>query len=195
MSHRIAALYRFGASELVVSELRNVLHCAGASLVHPQHGYIFVLDAEGDQVLSTEAALFQLLHEQGEVSFQWWLDAMPSVYCRVRAIGDVIVVEFGLEGLTSRERSLIGEALLEYVRSEREHVVAFVYDPEGVTEDCDMDAHFVRGEILDWRRPDVGFPDVLVVRESVQFRLKNAPSNVERVSVDGLVVMKWRQPG
>lgn len=161
---------------------------------HPQDGLAIVIDAEGEQIPSTEAALMQLFHEQDEVSFQWWQGAQLSIYCRVRVMGEVVVVEFGLEGTTPQERSLVGELLLEYVLSEREHVVSFVYDPEGFTEDCDLDGLFVRGELVDWRRPGIGFPDVLVVHETLQFRLKNVPRNVERVSGEGLVVMKWRQP-
>ncbi|WP_284668052.1 hypothetical protein [Myxococcus sp. SDU36] len=195
MSERIVALYRFGVSEQVVTGLRGVLHRAGASLARPQDGRTFIIDAEGEQIPSPETSLLRLLREQREVAFQWWLGAQEDIYCRVRVMGEVIVVEFGLEGTSPQDRALVGEVLLEYVRNEREHVIAFIYDPEGVTEDRDWDDHFVRGEIIDWRHSDVGFPDVLVVRETIQFRLKNAPRNVERVADDGLVVMTWRPSG
>jgi hypothetical protein len=122
---------------------------------------VTMLDATGEQVSTTAAALVERLALGGDVSFQLWLDASTDVYCRFRQMQDTIMVQtYGLNGLTPEERVQVRRLLWDAFGGELDRSDALVVDLYDRTQLVDWDAAVTAGAI-----PREPLPDLVAMRQ------------------------------
>lgn len=143
------------------------------SLSNPATGRITRItngpDSWGEQVPVDRESLANAAGLTGieEVNFQLWANSDADVYTRFRRLrGDVVVAEFGLDGLRVDEREQAVRTIVGAIRSELGRSIGFVIDRLGVAEDVDWDSVVTKGaaQLTAW-------PDTLAVRPEVAARL------------------------
>lgn len=188
MAERNALVYGRAAPRFSFGSLEGMLRSVGLSITHPSTHLVMVLDDQGDRAALSLDAFRDLLHQSHGASFQWWLADDHDVYCRIREVGDVCVVELGMEGCNPAEIQRIRDALEAQIGLSNEISIGLVFDPQGVTEDYEWDRFFVHGDRLCASDLPHGFPDVLGVELSAFGRITCLPSNVSVVSKGNWVI-------
>jgi hypothetical protein len=166
-----------------LGSLEKTLRSAGLSITHPSTHLVTVLDSQGDQFSLSLDAFRRALGQDHGASFQWWLADDHDVYCRIREVGGISVIELGMEGCSPTEIQGIRRMLEDFFGLSDESSVGLVFDPQGVAEDYDWDRFFVHRERLNAADLSRGFPEVLGVKLSDFERVDCLPS-------DALVVDK-----
>ena len=188
MAERNALIYGRAWPMFPLVSLEETLRLAGLSIVHPPTQLVMALDSQGDQFSLSPDDLRHAVSQGNCVSFQWWFTDEHDVYCRIRGVGSVSVVELGMEGCGLAELRSIRSALEGRFGSSDESSVGLVFDPQGVTEDYEWDRFFVHGEQLDAAAFSRGFPEVLGVKSCDFERVGYLPSDAA-VSIRGNLVI------
>lgn len=181
--------YRGAWSADSAKHLVATFEAAGITLANPSTGVITTItngpESWGEQIPVGRSDLFTglALRSVDEANFQLWLDGDTDVFTRVRRFdrllkpgGDEVVVEFGLDGMTAKEREAVIHAAWQAVVSDREDTIGFVLDRRGITEDVDWDG-LVTGAGVRWDE----WPDLLGVRPEVAARHVQLAQAVGRV--------------
>ena len=188
MAERSALIYGQAWPMFSLDALEKMLRLAGLSMVHPSTQLVTGLDRQGEQLSLSPDELRQAVGLGHGVSFQWWFADDHDVYCRIRGVEGISVVELGMEGCDLTELRRIRSALERGFGLSDESSVGLVFDPQGVTEDYEWDRFFVRGEQLDAAAFSGGFPEVLGVRSFDFARVGPLPSGVVATARDSLVI-------
>lgn len=188
MAERNALIYGRAWSTFSLDSLEKTLRLAGLSMVHPSTQLVMALDNQGEQFSLSLDDLRHAIGQEHGVSFQWWFADDHDVYCRIRGVGNISVVELGMEGCDLTELRGVRNALEGQFGQSDESSMGLVFDPQGVTEDYEWDRFFVRGEQLDTAAFSRGFPEVLGVRSCDFARVGHLPSDVVVTARDGLVI-------
>ena len=191
MAERTARLYSQAPPRELLSDLGDRLGAAGLSLQHPESGKVFRISDEGDQLATTEEDLRAHLADLGDVSFSWWISADHDLYCRIRKCDKAAVVELGLEGCTAGELSVFQKLLRNWAASEANagRLLGFVYDRDGVSEDCDWDQFFLESVPLEiaCKSADL-LSSLLPVENSDYSRLPSPDRGIPITERDGFIL-------
>ncbi|MFG3056100.1 hypothetical protein ACGFZP_34820 [Kitasatospora sp. NPDC048239] len=170
--------YRAPWSRREAAVVLRRLAALGLAARNPLTGAITVIADEpgawGEQRSVSEPELLDGLDglEAGSpgVAFQLWLDAASDVFTAVRATGNGIVVEFGLEGLGERQEQVV-RALVRIVATFRSGCQGFVLDRAGRTWDEDWDG------VVEGACPRLGdWPDILGIGRELAEHLLGPPA-------------------
>ncbi|RFU83260.1 hypothetical protein DY218_28780 [Streptomyces triticagri] len=167
MSDGFLHWYREGWDAARARTLLTGLEAHGLRAANPATGLITAItngpESWGEQVPTTQDDLVTAagLARTSEINFQLWLDADTDVFTRIRRRTgtSVVVLEFGLDGMTSTEQDLVTEAVSSQIQQIRETTVGFVIDRNGISEDEDWDG-VVLGEPTLFKQ----WPEVLALR-------------------------------
>lgn len=195
MSDGFIYWYRTGWEPADAQVLLQTLEAGGLSLGNPVTGRITAItngpDSWGEQI---PVHRFSLAHSAGltdveEFNFQLWVNGDADVFTRLRRLrGDIVVAEFGLDGLRVDEREQAVRTIVSAIRSELVRSIGFVVDRLGVAEEVDWDSAVTTGtaQLHAW-------PDTLAVRPEVTAGLPEL-GGVERWEEPPLVVFGRRLP-
>jgi hypothetical protein len=188
MSDRIALLYE-QRDGFRFDSLARDMAVAGMSILRPVLGGVWLLDHEGESIVSDVATLAARVDAGREQSFQWWLAENDDVYCRIRPVGSLCVIELGMEGTTADERDHIGRALRSRFLSDPRRSVGWVLDPSGVAQDFAWDDFFVERRTGTWGPLGMAFPVAVGVRGVDCARMEGVPSSVVRSDHGELAIL------
>ncbi|MFF9405773.1 hypothetical protein ACF1B0_09575 [Streptomyces anandii] len=164
--------YRSGWVPADVERLVRDLEAQDLRLSNPATGLITQIasgpESWGEQVpVSRDQFLSDAaLTDDGEINFQLWLSGDTDVFTRLRRLGcGVVVVEFGLDGLSLQEQAHVVRAVSRVIHADLTRCIGFVLDRQGATEDVDWDDVVLSGAShLD------SWPDALAVRPEILLR-------------------------
>ncbi len=172
MAKRFAYLYYETGYYVEFEEWVREFQRQGISLQNPMSKLITALSEVGEQISVSKDWLAQAQQIGNTFSFQWWLDSATDVYTRLRFLDDVVVEEYGLEGL-GEQLHPIGNILKDRFINQLENnrVMGFVIDKYGITEDFDWDQFFIHG-----KRFAGQFPDILCIHPNGEPRIPAVPN-------------------
>ena len=139
--------------------LKSTLATQGLQLATYDEGKVYRLNSTGDQVSSSESEIRHILQTEGTASFQWWLDVNHDLYCHIHKSPQMTQIELGMEGADSREIDALRASFMQLWNDDTEAgmVRAFLFDPEGISEDVDWERFLCQSEPPEnW--PALGFP-------------------------------------
>ncbi|MDJ0347070.1 hypothetical protein QMK19_33535 [Streptomyces sp. H10-C2] len=141
----------------------------GLLLANPESGVITEIsddwDTLGNQVVVQRADLLRhaVLDDSTELTFQFWITGATDVICRVRRVkSNIVVHEFGLDGLTAAELANTVRVLYAEVGGNLTHSLGWIADTIGASEEVNWDA-VVTGD----KTPIRPVPDILIIPHDI----------------------------
>lgn len=184
MADRFAYLYKKLLKVPDFQRQFDIFTQNGIELINPSTDSITSISEYGEQLVVTAAWLSSQVTAKQTVSWQWWLDGSTDIYCRSRVIGDVLVEEYGLDGLGERIEWVDLVLLRWFLVSIKDRTaLGVVIDNEGATEDFDWDRFFLQDGGL-----GAEFPTLLGLRSEEKHRIGTIPARVSTRSVEEFVL-------
>ena len=143
---------------LSLRDLTASLAGIGVRLINPSNGAITRLSEEGDQILTTEVELANLLSRDRALTFQLWFPADVDLCCSYRRLSeDVCIHAYSLDGKDREQRHLLKRWAADYFRAGafRNTAILMAFDPAEVTAQFDWDSFVLNNGKLPNTWPDV----------------------------------------
>ncbi|MFD6155194.1 hypothetical protein ACFWF7_16060 [Nocardia sp. NPDC060256] len=176
-------------SARMAAQLLTDLESGGFHIGNPATGAFTELSAEremmGQQILVSRSGLASdiSLQSRNELTYQLWLDDRTDVVARVRRIENgPVVQEFGLDALTSDQKSVAVQGLVDAILHPDTNLLAAIVDSAGVTEELDWDSIVLSG-----RSHISPVPDLVALPRAVDI-LHGELSSVPALTVHDLVI-------
>lgn len=153
-------------NQSTAEEIVGQLDCRGLSIKHQHSGLCSMLtngpESWGEQFFVTRQQLFGAIARPDEtgVEFQFWLDRDTDVITQVAVLDRIVVLRFGLDGLTEDQLDRATSALTQVTLQHNGTCEGFVLDKLGLTEDEDWD-----NIVLGANVPVSAGPDMLGLRK------------------------------
>ncbi len=189
MTDRFAYLYQKQFEENDLVEVINDFNSQGIFLANPDTQLISSLSKDGEQLVVSREWLISQVNARETINFQWWLNGSIDLYCRVRFLTDLIIKEFGLDGL-GEKITFINKVLITWFRKEIPLGIArgIVIDNFGVSEEYNWDDFFIEGKNFEGE-----IPDVLGMKSSDLPRIKTITEDIQTETIGDFVILSKLQ--
>ncbi|WP_152547740.1 hypothetical protein [Paenibacillus ehimensis] len=131
MSDGIASLYAACTGTELFLMIEKLFLQQGIGLITPCNGFVKMLDENYDIGDYSRDDLLENLAQNDQVSFQWWWGEGEDLYCRVRNIDQLSIIELGIEHTTKDQTEKIVRSFLEIFQNYRDIVIGFILDRRG----------------------------------------------------------------
>lgn len=141
LSEGVASLYITCSGKELFLKIEKIFKEKGLNLTDPNDGFVKMLDKNYDIEDVSRDYLLANLPLSNQVSFQWWWGENEDLYCRIRKVGQLSIIEFGIEHTSKEQTLIILETFIEMLKHYRDSFVGFVVDRSGYlnTNNYDID--------------------------------------------------------
>ncbi|MDX9723790.1 MAG: hypothetical protein RBU37_23780 [Myxococcota bacterium] len=133
------------AATFQIDQVGNWFSLSGLQ-IEQSSGEVILWTEQGERVVADAADWRARFENDGDVSFQYWLDGSHDLYCRYRRIGTVMEESYGLDGLRREEldRAILALATRVVGLGVVRRLDFAVFDIDGACEDSDWASLAVR---------------------------------------------------
>ncbi|MDQ0087480.1 hypothetical protein J2T12_000874 [Paenibacillus anaericanus] len=103
----------------------------GISLADSSSGFVKMLDENYNLGDYKRNDLLDNLSQNDQVSFQWWWGEAEDLYCRIRSVGQLSIIELGIDYTTKSQTEKILLSILKIFHNLRDIIVGIIIDRSG----------------------------------------------------------------